>query len=364
MTTTDITLITCRAPGAVRLDPHPPSASSPCPSSPGTSSSESTGPVVSPKELTRALADLHAMRPGPGLFRIAFGLAVAAIPFTLAWQAESRIAFVGYAVFAALWLGSVLITTHDAIHHTLTGWAWFDELMPRLLSVPILWPHGTYAELHKLHHKMNGVDPNDPERAQWTDVEYENAGPFGRFLARHHFALAVFVYGGVGLIISQLRSAIRFYPRSKGVRFQLWLDLGLMVVFNGAMYAYMASLGQSWKYVLLWVVLERVGGGMLQFRGNILHFGLWGKHANFFETQIFNSRNIRTNPLVSWYFVHLNFHSVHHSFPTIPFYNLAEAHRRVKALYAGRRMEIHEDEGYLRTAWRLMSELNLARTRP
>jgi fatty acid desaturase len=127
----------------------------------------------------------------------------------------------------------------------------------------------------------------------------------------------------------------------------------------------MFNSGFGWKYLALWVILERVGGGLLQFRAHILHFGLWGKEANFFETQIFNSRNIRTNTFTSWYFVHLNFHSVHHAFPTVPFYNLREAHSRLRRLYSaseGRR-ELIEDTGYFQTALRLVRGLHLARTR-
>ena len=116
--------------------------------------------------------------------------------------------------------------------------------------------------------------------------------------------------------------------------------------------------------MLYWFIVERVGGGLMQFRAHILHYGLWGKEANFFETQIFNSRNIRTNPLTSSYYVHLNFHSVHHAFPTIPFYNLEEAHKRMIALYANAqgRKAMAEEEGYLKTAWKLMKGLHLART--
>jgi fatty acid desaturase len=281
-----------------------------------------------------------------------------------AFQAASVPGFLFFSILASIVGGSLIITTHDGIHHTLTGWGWFDELAPRLMGMTIFWPHGTYAEIHKLHHKMNGSDPLDPERTQWTDAEYASAGPIGKFRARHQFLLAVLVYGGIGLLQGLIRNALRFAPKSKSVRRQLWLDGALTLAFNGALFTLLAQHGLALKYLAYWFILERVGGGIMQFRAHILHYGLWGKEANFFETQIFNSRNIRTNAFTSWYFVHLNFHSVHHAFPTVPFYNLEKAHQRLLALYGreGVRKPMKEDVGYARTALRLMRGLHLART--
>lgn len=321
-------------------------------------------PIVSPRDLQKALADLHTMRPGPGLLRVFLGVAAY---LTLVWfsiTSGSPAAFLAWGVAASIVGASLIITTHDGIHHTLTGWAWFDEAAPRLMSMTIFWPHGVYSEIHKLHHKMNGVDPLDPERTQWTDAEYAAAGPIGRFRARHQFALAVFVYGGIGMIVNLVRHAIFFAPKSKGIRRQLLLDGLLILAFNAILFSILFHYGLAVEYLLYWLVLERVGGGLMQFRAHILHYGLWGKEANFFETQIFNSRNIRTNPFTSWYYVHLNFHSVHHAFPNIPFYNLEEAHKRMKALYAAAqgRKAMAEEEGYLKTAWKLMKGLHLAKT--
>jgi fatty acid desaturase len=58
------------------------------------------------------------------------------------------------------------ICTHDMPHQTLTGWKWFDPIMPRLISWPILSPYGVYPKLHRLHHAWNGIDWRDPERDQ------------------------------------------------------------------------------------------------------------------------------------------------------------------------------------------------------
>jgi fatty acid desaturase len=54
---------------------------------------------------------------------------------------------------------------------------------------------------------------------------------------------------------------------------------------------------------------------------------------------------------VSFFFNGLNFHSVHHAFVKIPFYNLGEAHRRIVAAY-GDKCPVLEDDSYLEVAIR------------
>ena len=310
-------------------------------------------PIVKPGELTRALADLHVVKPWPGVVRTLLTVPTILLCFALALTTQSIWVFLAAGLFGALLLATIAITTHDAIHHTLTGWAWFDEILPRLVSYPVLWPHGIYSELHKIHHKMNGQDLEDPERMQWTQEEYENASFFGKWAFRNQFFLAVFVLGGFGFIFEHFMQGVKFGRRSKAVRRALAQDLVAIVLVNVTIYTLMSYANLSLQYFMFYLLLERVGGGILQFRAYIEHYGLWGKQANYFETQIFTCRNIKTNNLMSLYFNRLNFHSVHHAFPTVPFYNLPEAHRRLTAIYCEKGSPLIEDDGYLKTAVQL-----------
>jgi fatty acid desaturase len=111
--------------------------------------------------------------------------------------------------------------------------------------------------------------------------------------------------------------------------------------------------------LLLWIVTERVTGWVMYLRKHVEHDGLWVPGAHFFETQCFSTRNVRTNRAMEVYFSGLSYHSVHHAFPRIPFYAMAEAHRRIDALYAGVGRPLPMDEGYARTfrdLWRASRE--------
>jgi fatty acid desaturase len=108
------------------------------------------------------------------------------------------IPFVSWTVLAGILYSFWLICTHDAAHHTLTSWVWFDEAIARLISWPMLWPFGVYSELHRLHHSWNSRDLRDPERVQWTVLEYRQATPLLRWYIHHQWWIDIFGSGRYG----------------------------------------------------------------------------------------------------------------------------------------------------------------------
>ena len=282
--------------------------------------------------------DLHRISPWRGLLRFLLGLAPVAALTYATFSATSTTAFVALGIATGFAYASLLILTHDALHHTLTGWTWFDELVPRLISAPALWPHGLYSELHKIHHKMNGVDLRDPERVQWTQGEYDQASPWGKWCARHQWFLSLFVWGGLGMIAVSRQSRLDAYGRNTPrLKTALVTDTLGTIAVNGAIYAFAYSQGSALRYFALFWMLERTVGFVHQLRAHVEHYGLWTRAENGVATQVFNSRNLSASPLVSVYFNRLNYHSAHHAFPRIPFYLLPETTRRLEALYGTER---------------------------
>jgi fatty acid desaturase len=157
--------------------------------------------------------------------------------------------------------------------------------------------------------------------------------------------------GGIGYIIGTLNRAAPFARHIKSVRRALIIDAVGIVGVNVVIYSVCIAQGLGLKYFLLYLLVERMVGGLQQLRAHTEHYGRFGKAAHYFETQIFNCRNIRTNQLVSFFFNGLNFHSVHHAFVKVPFYNLGEAHRRLVAVY-GDKYPILEEDSYFNVALR------------
>lgn len=180
--------------------------------------SASKADMVTAKALQRAVADLQVTHPGPGLRKVLLCVTLLVLGAYVAMTAKSLGVFLAAGIFAGLVLSVIIITTHDAIHHTLTGWTWFDEIVPRLVSWPVIWVHSIYSEVHKIHHKMNGDDFNDPERVQWTIEEYEHASRLGKFYVRNQWLLDIFVFGGFGLITNTFRNGLRYAKVSRSMR--------------------------------------------------------------------------------------------------------------------------------------------------
>ncbi|MBM3383166.1 MAG: fatty acid desaturase [Betaproteobacteria bacterium] len=314
--------------------------------------------------LGRTVADLQTTRPGPGLWRYFSSMAILFASLAVAYQhGLDSLLFYLAAMIAGIFFAAAAVTTHDAIHHTLTGIGWFDEISARVATWGVLWPHGIYSELHKLHHKMNGIDERDPERVTYTQQEYEQAGALKRFRIRHQLLIAVFLGGGIGMIMEHLSRASGFMKQSKGLRRQLVIDVVGIVAINGTLYALAAAQGQLAKALILYLIVERVGGGLLQLRAHVEHYGIAGKRANYFSTQIHACRNIETNTAMSWLFNGLNFHSIHHAFPKVPFYHLEEAHNRMTNLLDNENAQpMPQSKGYIRTFVGLTRELKLINT--
>lgn len=302
--------------------------------------------------LEKVTADLHQVNPWAGLLRFSvLGLMFLSL-VALAWSTSNELLFWSATTLAGLFYAFWLICTHDAVHQTLTGWTWFDTVMPRLMSWPMLWPYGLYAELHRLHHGWNGIDLRDPERVQWTEQEYQQASPLLRWYVRHQWGCDIFLLGGSGLIIKTFVNALRFQKLVPRLRFQLLLDVTGMLLVHGVLLTLAIAQGEVLRYLLFWLILERVIGVVVQTRDHLEHYALWGKKASHQLTQFYACRNLKTSSLVGWLMGGLNYHAVHHAFPGIPFNQLPEAFQRIQGVLQQQGLPLMQlDEGYIKSTY-------------
>jgi fatty acid desaturase len=285
------------------------------------------------RDLRLAVADLKEIDPWAGFVRFA-SLGCITLGLTaLSWHTAQMGWFGLGAIATGLSYVFWLLCNHDATHRSLTGWNWFDTLMPRVISWPMLWPVGTYNQLHQLHHGWNGIDLRDPERVEWTEAEYQTAPAWQRWYVRHQWLMDVFVLGGVGLIARTVRQGFLLQRELPRLRSQMTIDAVGMIIVQGSILSLIHSQGISlWKYLLFWVLLERSIGIVVQMREHIEHYGLWQQTDNYQLTQLYACRNLATYKWVNWLMGALPYHSVHHAFPQIPGYHLAEAFERIQAV--------------------------------
>lgn len=315
------------------------------------------------KDLQNATADLHRVNPWMGFVRFVSIGCVFIGAIALAWSSHQPLV-IGSATFVAgCFYAFWLICTHDMTHHTLTGWRWFDTIMPRLVSWPIGWPHGLYSQIHRLHHGWNGSDLRDPERVQWTQDEYQAAHPILKWYVRHQWVIDAFVLGGIGLILRTVFHAIQLRKSLPHVQFQMGLDIGGIIAIQSLFWGLAMLHGALLRYVLFWLVLERIIGVIIQTRGYLEHYGLWGKSSRYQLTQLYACRNLHTSTSVNWIMGGLPYHSVHHAFPDIPFNHLPLAFKRVQAVLQQHELpQLHQGDGYIDEALRLSNHASLIGT--
>ena len=285
------------------------------------------------QDLRAAVADLKAVTPWPGFIRFTslsgatLGLAA------LSWHASHPSGFVLGAIATSISYAFWLICSHDATHRSLTGWAWYDTLMPRLTSWPMLWPVGTYNQLHRLHHGWNGSNLRDPERLQWTEAEYQSAPTWQRWYVRHQWIIDIFILGGIGMISKTFVNGFRLRESAPHLPVQMSIDVAGMIGVQGAilsvLYLQSISLG---KYLIFWLLLERGISAIVGTRDHLEHYGLWQQKSSYQITQLYACRNVKATRWVNWLMGGLPYHAVHHAFPQIPYYQLPEAFQRIQSV--------------------------------
>jgi fatty acid desaturase len=304
------------------------------------------------QELQQVTADLHQVNPRVGLLRFSIlGLIFLSLVI-LAWSVPDGILFVVVTMLAGVFYSFWLICTHDMTHQTLTGWKWFDCIMPWLISWPMMWPYSIYAEIHRLHHGWNGIDLRDPERLQWTWFEYQKAHPILRWYVAHQWLCDIFLLGGIGLIIKTWIQGIRFQNLVASMRRQLLLDFIGIVSTQSVLLMLAIFHAEVGRYILFWLILERVIGIIAQTRDHLEHYGLWGKFTNHQLTQLYACRNLETSSVVGWLMGGLNYHAVHHAYPDIPFNQLPEAFERIQKVLEKHNLPLmKQDAGYLKSTY-------------
>lgn len=282
--------------------------------------------------LRTSITDLDKINPWWGLLRFSILGFLFLSLITLAWLQTHLITFISLTAIAGIIYSFWLVCTHDTAHYTLTGWRWFEEIFPRLISWPMLWPYGIYSETHILHHAWNGRDLRDPERVQWTLEEYQKENKLLRWYIRNQIIIDIFMLGGLGVIFKTFAQGWHLRSFRPNLTKQIALDIGGIILIHSSLLFVALHYECLGRYLLFWLILERTIGIIMQIREHLEHYGYWDKQENHLLTQLYGARNLKVNNLTQWLMGGLPYHSIHHGFPNLPFNQLPEAFNRIQSL--------------------------------
>jgi fatty acid desaturase len=294
--------------------------------------------------LVKAVADLHG--PITWVERLAsagrlLGLLLLLVAAIAAyWLLPAGFAGCLVLLLAGVAYALLLIATHEMVHGTLLGWRSLEFGLGCLLSWPMAWPFATYARLHLLHHRWNGGDGRDPERTQRLPADPLPASPLQGWLQCHPFALRCLLLGGVGLIVATARQGWRLRTVDLRLDQARRLDGAGVILLHSCLLALAIHQGVLLRYALLWLVLERVIGAVVQYRGLVEHHGLWRQAAGQSGAeplpqrlrQLATSRDVASGPWLNALMGGLPHHSTHHAFPALSTARLPEATLRLHAV--------------------------------
>ena len=217
---------------------------------------------------------------------------------------------------------------HEAVHNRPFATRWMNTL---LVFPPLaLWyPYFIYREEHLLHHQCTDLTnpESDPESLYFTPVEWNQFSKPTKWVYRVNFTMAGRLI--IGPIISMYhlwKSATLRILRSDYRHGRVWtghiaLCVAILVFTN------IAGGLPAWKYLLCFAF---PGIALTLLRSYTEH--RWATVQNE------RSLIVEGSPISQLLYLNNNFHSLHHEYPAVPWYE-------IRALYRNRKQQILERNG-------------------
>jgi fatty acid desaturase len=231
-------------------------------------------------------------------------------------------------LWAGMLMGAVLIAWHGSLQHeTIHNHPFASRRLNALLGgVPLslFIPYAIYRRSHLWHHRFGGrilTDPlADPESFYLTHGALAKAGALVRFLRRANTTLVGRLILGPWIAMGTfLVGPARSLVAGEGREWRIWTTHGLAVA---ALLFWVVGICRI--NVLVYIACFVYPGQSLTLLRSFAEH-----RANADPAQ--RTAVVEANPLLSLIFLYNNLHVVHHARPTLPWYALPAAWRRMQA---------------------------------
>ena len=212
---------------------------------------------------------------------------------------------------------------HEYFHSTAFTHNGLNRFLFRLFSCATWSNWGWFETSHQLHHKytLHILDPEGPQkngfnlqRILWlTLIDVPT-------LFRRFRILFLNVFGKVPIQNKELSIVLR--EKSKFIR-RIRIGAISVFLFQGILFLLIS------QFSLVLAVVTAISPFTFTLINKIVeinqHF-LMKQHVNNFQQ---NSRTTRFNPFIEYLYSNMNFHSEHHMFPGVPYYNLPKLNKHL-----------------------------------
>lgn len=231
------------------------------------------------------------------------------------WQALGLFPATLLLIWFTTWYLSV---QHELIHGHPTRWPAVNHLLG-IAPLAVWYPFALYRDLHLVHHQNDALTmpDEDPETYYFSVRKWQGFSGWQRRLVRlrNTFAGRLLLAPAMD-ILQTLATMIRAFREKKGAAMVMWIVHGVLLA---GVFALMAHYDFPIWYYLLAVSYPALA---------------LTKIRSFFEHRAADdplARSVINEASLPWrlLFLNLNYHSVHHDLPGVPWYGL----RKIYLLY-------------------------------
>ena len=224
---------------------------------------------------------------------------------------------------------------HELIHGHPTRYRWLNQLFG-LMPLAVWFPYGVYRDSHLAHHRNESLThPGaDPETYYFSAGAWQQFGPVQRAIIRLRNTFPGRLL--IGPLIDIARTLKQLLSDICGLRFRA---LGMWAVH-----------GSLLLLVFHWVRLHDFS--VIYYLLAVTYPALaLTKVRSFFEHRAADdpaARSVINEAGVVWrlLFLNLNYHSVHHDLPGVPWYGLRKLYQRDRENYQ------HKNQGFVVAGYR------------
>lgn len=291
---------------------------------------------LAPAEIRR----LSRLQPWRTLASICFNWGTIALAIALSVQAESWWAY----VLAVIWIGtrqhSLAVHIHDGAHYLLVRNRFWNEVIGEfLMAWPLLFSMKSYRTMHFAHHRHLNTH-EDPDFHRNRPDLLAHAKSLKDVLA--HLA-------GFKSNPSDWKNMFSSTPtaRSRATAMWTWVRFGYYL----AIVIVLSVIGAWPLFLAYWIVpFVMVLFPLMRYRGISEHWAVKN------DALLHQARTVTVTPLerLLVYPKYINLHMEHHIYPSIPYYNLPQLHKRLMSQpeYSG---NVHITKGVLGTIYEVLT---------
>ena len=205
---------------------------------------------------------------------------------------------------------------HELSHWTVFRTRYLNELFGRLVGFAMIFPRDYDLVMHQAHHRWTSNWERDGEltRAPYTLQSYS------------------LYFIGITYWMNRVTGLVR---RARGIIIEPYIGTAVeakiiresrLHIAGYAVIALVSLALESWAAVTFWLLPMVLTKWVHQLQNTIEHLGL--SH----ESDILNNtRSTRTNAVMRWLCWQMPYHTAHHSYPSVPFWQLRKLNDKIEA---------------------------------